>query len=675
MKDIYSAKARIPELTKMINDFNHRYYVLSEPIISDFEFDQLLVELIHLEKDFPELMDENSPTQRVGGTVTKNFSTVKHKYPMLSLGNTYSEDELMEFHERILKMIPDEKVEYVCELKFDGVAIGVQYEQGKFVRAVTRGDGIQGDDVSANVKTIRSLPLLLNAGNYPEQFEIRGEIYLPRATFNRINEERIDIGETPFANPRNSASGTLKLQDSAEVASRQLDCFLYALYGENLAFHSHEESLVAASSWGFKISSDRKRCTTIEEVFEYIKFWEKKRADLPFDIDGVVVKVNSFKQQNELGYTAKSPRWAISYKYKAESGVSQLLNVVYQVGRTGAITPVANLTPVPLAGTIVKRATLHNEDQIEKLDLHELDTVFVEKGGEIIPKITGVDLSKRLSDAKKVLFIERCPECDYLLTRKEGEAQHYCPNSIACPPQIKGRLEHFTSRKAMNMDGFGSETIDLFVEKGLIMDIADIYRLKKEDILGLERFAEKSANNIIDAIEASKKVPFEKLLFAIGIRFVGDTVARKLARHFGSIEALMNADLEKLTEAPEVGQVIAQSIIDYFKDPMNKSLIENLRNNGLQLELAPEDVPVRVSENLKGISIVISGTFERHSRDEYKQMIEEHGGKNASGVTRKTSFLFAGADAGPSKVDKAKEYGVKIIDENEFLEMLKSEHD
>jgi DNA ligase (NAD+) len=670
MDKISLARARIAELTALINDHNYRYYILSDPLISDYDFDQLLNELIQLEKEFPSLIEHDSPSQRVGGEITKNFETVKHVYPMLSLGNTYSEDELKEFHDRVIKGIPDEKVEYVCELKFDGVAIGIQYEYGKFKRAVTRGDGIQGDDVSANVKTIRSLPLRLKEGNYPVQFEIRGEIILPRATFERINEERIDIGETPFANPRNSASGTLKLQDSTEVAKRKLDCFLYALYGDNLPFSTHEDGLKAAASWGFKVSSDRKVCHSIEEVFDFINYWEKKRPELPFDIDGVVIKVNSFSQQNELGFTAKSPRWAISFKYKAESGSTQLLSVDYQVGRTGAITPVANLSPVPLAGTIVKRATLHNEDQIEKLDLHLEDTVFVEKGGEIIPKITGVDLSKRKPGAIKVEFIHRCPECDFELVRKEGEAQHYCPNSLFCSPQVKGRIEHFTSRKAMNIDGFGTETIDLFVEKGLIKDISDIYRLKKHDILSLDRFADKSAGNIIEALEASKKVSFEKVLFAIGIRFVGDTVAKKLARHFGSIDELMAADSTRLMEAPEVGQVIANSIIDFFASPINRTLIESLRNHGLQFQLSPEDMPIKVSEKLKGISIVISGTFEKHSRDDYKKIIEENGGKNASGVTRKTSFLLAGADAGPSKLEKATEYGVKIIDEHQFLKML-----
>ncbi|MBK7964393.1 MAG: NAD-dependent DNA ligase LigA [Bacteroidetes bacterium] len=670
MDKISLVKARVAELTALINDHNFRYYNLSDPLISDFEFDQLLNELIQLEKEYPSLLELDSPTQRVGGEITKNFETVKHIYPMLSLGNTYSEDELKEFHERVIKGIPDEKVEYVCELKFDGVAIGIQYENGKFKRAVTRGDGIQGDDVTANVKTIRSLPLRLKDGNYPAKFEIRGEIILPRATFERINEERVDIGETPFANPRNSASGTLKLQDSSEVSKRKLDCFLYALYGDDLPFLTHEDGLKAATSWGFKVSNERKVCHSIEEVFDFINYWEKKRPDLPFDIDGVVIKVNSFSQQRELGFTAKSPRWAISFKYKAESGSTQLLSVDYQVGRTGAITPVANLSPVLLAGTIVKRATLHNQDQIEKLDLHVDDTVFVEKGGEIIPKITGVDLSKRKLQARKVEFIHRCPECNFELVRKEGEAQHYCPNTLMCPPQVKGRIEHFTSRKAMNIDGFGTETIDLFVEKGLINDIADIYRLKKQDILSLDRFADKSANNIIDALEASKKMPFEKVLFAIGIRFVGDTVARKLARHFVTIDELMAADATKLMEAPEVGNVIAASILDFFADPGNRNLIASLRSYGLQFQLSPEDTPVKVSEKLKGVSIVISGTFEKHSREEYKKIIEQNGGKNASGVTRKTSFLLAGADAGPSKLEKATEYGVKIIDEYQLLEML-----
>lgn len=673
MNDLSLAKERIKSLTSQINDHTYRYYVLSAPVISDFEFDQLLSELIQLEKEFPELLEADSPSQRVGGEITKNFETVKHVYPMLSLGNTYSEDELKEFHDRVVKAIPDEKVSYVCELKFDGVAIGIQYEHGKYKRAVTRGDGIQGDDVTANVKTIRSLPLRLKGENYPQQFEIRGEIILPRATFERINEERIDIGEAPFANPRNSASGTLKLQDSSEVAKRKLDCFLYALYGDNLPFASHEEGLKAAASWGFKISTDRRVCHSIEEVFDFINYWEKKRPDLPFDIDGVVIKVNSIPQQNELGFTAKSPRWAISFKYKAESGSTQLLSVDYQVGRTGAITPVANLSPIPLAGTIVKRATLHNEDQIEKLDLHYDDIVYVEKGGEIIPKITGVDLSKRKPNAQKIEFIHHCPECKVELERKEGEANHYCPNSNACPPQIKGRMEHFTSRKAMNIEGFGIETIELFVEKGLLKDVADIYSLKKEDILTLDRFADKSASNLIEAVEASKKVSFEKVLFAIGIRFVGDTVARKLARHFGSVESLMNADATQLMEAPEVGQVIAASIIDFFKDPPNRKMIEILKQKGVQFELSPENMPLKVSEKLKGVSIVISGTFEHHSRDEYKKMIEENGGKNASGVTRKTNFLLAGEDAGPSKLEKANEYNVEIINEGQFLRMLSAD--
>ncbi|MBL7925133.1 MAG: NAD-dependent DNA ligase LigA [Bacteroidia bacterium] len=666
------AEARIRELRESINEHNYMYYVLNEPRISDRDFDLLLEELIRLEKEHPEWVTEDSPSQRVGGEVTKSFTTVRHKYPMLSLGNTYSELELREFHERIIKLIPDEAVEYVCELKFDGVAIGLQYLNGKLKRAVTRGDGIQGDDVTANVKTIQSIPLKLRGNKFPEDFEIRGEIILPRAVFEKINEERIDIGESPFANPRNSAAGTLKLQDSSEVARRKLDCFLYALYGESLPFHTHLEALKAASSWGFKISADHVLCKSIDEVLHYIEKWDKEREQLPFDIDGVVVKVNNFRQQEELGFTAKSPRWAIAYKFKAESASTQLNSVTYQVGRTGAITPVANLEPVLLAGTVVKRATLHNQDQIEKLDLHLGDTVFVEKGGEIIPKITGVDLKKRASKAPKIHFIHACPECKSTLLRKEGEAQHYCPNESGCPPQIKGRIEHFTSRKAMNIEGLGTETIDLFVEKGLLKNVADIYDLKKEEILGLERFGEKSAANILDGIEASKKIPFEKVLFAIGIRFVGDTVARKLARHFGSIDALRAADAEKLTEAPEVGQKIAASILEFFSSPVNLKILERLKAHGLQFAMKEEEMPRRVSEKLRGLTIVISGTFTRHSRDEYKKIIEENGGKNGSGVTRKTDYLFAGEDSGPSKLEKAKEYNVKVIDEESFLKLLEA---
>ncbi len=661
---------RISELTALINEHNYKYYVQAEPVISDFEFDQLLEELIRLEKQYPELALPDSPTQRVGGEVTKTFKTVIHKYPMLSLGNTYSEEELAEFDERIRKMIPDVNYEYVCELKFDGVAIGLTYRNGLLVQAVTRGDGVQGDDVTVNVKTIKSIPLRLKGSGWPAEFEIRGEIIMPRASFDKINEDRLDIGESPLANPRNAAAGTLKLQDSGEVSKRKLDCFLYALYGEQLPFENHEDALKAAITWGFKISGDRKVCKSVDEVVSYIHRWDTARLNLPFDTDGVVIKVNSYRQQEELGFTAKSPRWAIAYKYKAQS-VSTILNeVTYQVGRTGAITPVANLQPVFLAGTTVKRASLHNADQIEKLDLHIGDTVFVEKGGEIIPKITGVDTEKRPGDAKRVGFIHLCPECSAELIRKEGEAQHYCPNEAGCPPQIKGRIEHFTSRKAMNIEGLGSETIDLFVESGLLKDIADIYSLRKEDIMQLERFGEKSASNIIQGIEDSLKIPFERVLFAIGIRYVGDTVARKLARHFHTIEAIMAAGFEQLIEAPEVGQKIAQSVIDFFNKDKNRNVVSRLKSAGLQMTVSEENQLKKVSEKLSGLTIVISGTFEKHSRDEYKRMIEEHGGKNGSGITKKTSYLLAGADAGPSKLEKAAGLGVKLINEEEFLALI-----
>jgi DNA ligase (NAD+) len=668
--DKTKAAERIADLSKIINEHNYMYYVQAKPIINDYEFDQLLEELIRLEKAFPELVKPDSPTQRVGGEITKSFTTVRHKYPMLSLGNTYSEEELTEFDERIRKLVPGEKFEYVCELKFDGVAIGLTYKSGKLVQAVTRGDGVQGDDVTLNVKTIKSIPLQLHGNDYPDEFEIRGEIFMSRAAFDKMNEDRIDIGEAPFANPRNSAAGTLKLQDSAEVARRKLDCFLYAIYGENLPYQSHEDALKAAITWGFKISSDRKVCHQLQEVFDYINHWDTARENLPFDIDGVVIKVNNYRQQEELGFTAKSPRWAIAYKFKAQSVATVLESVSYQVGRTGAITPVANLQPVFLAGTTVKRASLHNADQIEKLGLHEGDTVFVEKGGEIIPKITAVEVSKRKPGSAPVGFIEECPECGTTLIRKDGEAQHYCPNEAGCAPQIKGRIEHFTARKAMNIEGLGSETIDLFVVRGLLKNIADIYDLHKNDIMLLDRFGEKSASNIIEGIAASKQVPFERVLFAIGIRFVGDTVARKLARHFHTIDALMAASQEQLIEAPEVGQKIAASIQEFFAEEKNREIIHRLKNHGLQFEIAEEHQLKKVSEKLKGLTIVISGTFHQHSRDEYKKIVEENGGKNGSGITKKTSYLLSGDDSGPSKLQKAEELGVKVISEADFLAIL-----
>lgn len=664
------AKERISVLSKELDEHNYKYYVLSTPSISDFQFDKMMEELIRLEKEFPELLSPDSPSQRVGGQVTKEFTTVKHKYPMMSLGNTYSKEELEDFDERVRKVTGD-KVEYVCELKFDGVAIGLTYLKGILKRAVTRGDGVQGDDVTTNVKTIRSIPLKLHGKDYPDEFEIRGEIIMHHKVFERINAERVEIGEQPFANPRNFASGTLKLQDSAEVARRSLDCFLYATYGPNLPFKSHFESLRKAKEWGFKISDDYALCKNLDQVFEFINSWEKKREKLPFDIDGVVIKVNSYLQQEELGFTAKSPRWAIAYKYKAESVSTALNSISFQVGRTGAITPVANLQPVFLAGTTVKRASLHNADQIQKLDLHEGDVVFVEKGGEIIPKVTSVDLSKRKANSKRVKYITRCPECNTELIRKEGEANHYCPNEYGCPPQIKGKIEHFTSRKAMDIEGLGSETVELFYKNDLIKDIADIYDLKKNQVMELERMGEKSANNLVEAIEASKKISFERVLFALGIRYVGDTVAKKLARYFKDIDNLSKANLEQLCEAPEVGEKIAESVLDYFADSHSRQIVNRLKKAGLQMEMHADAIAKVLSDKLKGKSVVVSGVFKKYSRDELKTIIEQHGGKNSGSVTSKTSYLLAGDESGPSKLEKATQLKIPVISEDEFLKLIK----
>ena len=668
--NIKEAARRIEALKQELNEHNYRYYVLAEPVISDFDFDKLLEELIRLEKAFPSLLTDDSPSQRIGGAITKSFETVKHRYPMMSLGNTYSEEELREFEERIFKLLPGEKIELVCELKFDGVAIGLIYKDGKLIRAVTRGDGVQGDDVTVNVKTIRSIPLHLRGKNWPDEFEIRGEIFMTRTVFDKLNVERADIGEALMANPRNAAAGTLKMQDSAEVARRQLECYLYSVYSENLGFKRHSESLDAAFKWGFRISEHRRICKSIPEVMEYIHHWETARLNLPFDIDGVVVKVNDYRQQQELGFTAKSPRWAIAYKYKAQSVSTVLKQVTFQVGRTGAITPVANLQPVLLAGTTVKRASLHNADQIEKLGLHVGDTVFVEKGGEIIPKITGVDINARPKHSKPVHFIEHCPECKTLLERVEGEAQHYCPNSENCPPQIRGRLEHFTARKAMNLEGLGSETIDLLVRKGLLKNVADIYSLREGMIAGLERMGQKTETNILEGIEESKKIPFDRVLFALGIRYVGDTVARKLARHFHSVDALMAASREELQNAPETGEKIAESVYNWFRVNSNQTLIERLKDAGVQLKLAEADIPQTLGEQLKGKTLVVTGTFKNHSRDELKAIIEQHGGKNGSSVSRKTDYLVAGDDSGPSKLEKAREMGIKVISEEELEKLL-----
>lgn len=666
------ALLKINQLSEEIESHNYRYYVDAAPLITDFEFDNLLIELSGLEKQFPEYCFLHSPSQRVGGQITKEFIAVEHKYPMLSLGNTYSEEELIDFDSRIKKIITDEHVQYACELKFDGVAIGITYKNGKIFQAVTRGDGIKGDDVTANIKTIKSLPFHLknlNETEFPDEFEVRGEVIMPHKVFNRINEERIAIGEAPFANPRNCAAGTVKMQDSGEVAKRSLDCFLYAYYGPSV-FNTHEESLNAMTKFGFHVSEHRTVCHSISEVMEYIHHWDNARNALPFDIDGIVIKVNKFSQQQELGFTAKSPRWAISYKFKAESATTQLLEVTYQVGRTGAITPVANLQPVLLAGTTVKRASLHNADQIAKLDLHEADFVYVEKGGEIIPKITGVDLNKRSESATPIHYITSCPECGSALIRKEGEAQHYCLNEENCKPQIKGKLEHFTGRKAMNIDGLGSETIDLLVEKNLIHTIADIYNLKKEKLINLDRFGDKSAQNIIVGIEKSKIIPFEKVLFSIGIRYVGDTVAKKIARHFKSIDAVINATEEELMNAPEVGEIIAKSVYQFFRKESNVKIIEALKANQLQFELAHDALPTQLGNQLKGMTLVVTGTFERNSREGLKAMIEQHGGKNGSSVSKNTTFLLAGADSGPSKIEKATSMGVKVISEYDFELMI-----
>lgn len=662
-------KERIDQLRTDLHRHNYNYYVLNTPEISDKEFDDMMRELQDLEKEHPEYQDENSPTMRVGSDLNKNFTQVTHKYPMLSLGNTYSENEVTDFYDRVKKAL-NEDFEICCELKYDGTSISLTYENGKLVRAVTRGDGEKGDDVTDNVKTIRTIPLVLHGNNYPEHFEIRGEILMPWEVFEELNREKEAREEPLFANPRNAASGTLKLQNSAIVASRKLDAYLYYLLGEKLPCDGHYENLQTAAGWGFKISEHTKKTHSLEEVFEYIRYWDTERKNLPVATDGIVLKVNSMRQQKSLGFTAKSPRWAIAYKFQAERALTRLNRVTYQVGRTGAITPVANLDPVQLSGTIVKRASLHNADIIEGLDLHIGDMVYVEKGGEIIPKITGVDKDARgMLIGEKVKFITHCPECGSKLVRYEGEAAHYCPNETACPPQIKGKIEHFISRKAMNIDGLGPETVDTFYRLGLIKDTADLYQLTAEDIKNLDRMGEKSAENIIKGIKASKEVPFERVLFALGIRFVGETVAKKIAKSFNNIEELENADLEKLTSIDEIGEKIAQSILIYFSSPLNVSLIERLKSAGLQLYRKEEDLN-EYTDKLAGQSIVISGVFTHHSRDEYKDLIEKNGGKNVGSISTKTSFILAGENMGPSKLEKAHKLGIKIISEDEFLTLI-----
>ncbi|MEY1639976.1 NAD-dependent DNA ligase LigA [Tenuifilum osseticum] len=666
--DSQRALERIRFLRNELNRHNYLYYVKAQPEISDYDYDQLLRELIDLEKQFPEFDDPNSPSRRVGSDISQEFVQVRHKYPMLSLANAYSYSELTDFDNRIRKALP-EPFQYVCELKFDGVAIGLTYKNGRLVQAVTRGDGTMGDDVTVNVRTIRTIPLELHGADFPEEFEIRGEIFMPRNVFEEINREREDIGETPFANPRNAAAGTLKLLNSAEVARRKLDCTLYFLLGENLPADNHYENMLKAKEWGFKVSDHMTLCKNLTEVQHFIEHWDKARKKLPFDTDGVVIKINSYRQQNLLGLTAKTPRWAVAFKYKPERVSTALLSVDFQVGRTGAVTPVANLKPVKLAGTTVKRASLHNADQIQLLDIRVGDWVFVEKGGEIIPKIVGVDQSKRSLFSKPIDFPGACPECGTTLVRPEGEARHFCPNQYGCPPQIKGRIEHFISRKALNIDGLGEETVALLFDNNLIRDAADLYSLTREQLLALDRFADKSADNAIMSIEKSKSVPFPRVLFGIGIRYVGETTAKKLAQHFGSIDAIATATVEQLVEVEDVGDRIALSIIEFFSDERNRMLIDKLKAAGVQMAVSSADTSL-LSDRLKGMSIVISGTFSRVSRDELKELIARHGGKNVSSISASTSLLVAGENMGPAKLEKATKLGIKIIDEEEFFRII-----
>ena len=661
-------KDKIKALREALEQHNHNYYVLSAPTISDREFDEMMKELQVLEEAHPEYADPHSPTQRVGSDLSKEFEQVVHKYPMLSLGNTYSEDEVKDFYERIARDL-NEPFEIVAELKYDGTSISLTYEDGRLVRAVTRGDGTRGDDVTANVKTIRSVPLKLMGDRYPATFEIRGEILLPWAEFDRLNKEREEQEEPLFANPRNAASGTLKQQNPAVVAARKLDAYFYYLLGEELPADTHFDNLEAARSWGFKIPNVIRVCNSLEDIYDYIAYWDVERKNLPVATDGIVLKVNSLRQQRNLGFTAKSPRWAIAYKFQAERAVTRLNSVSFQVGRTGAVTPVANLEPVLLAGTTVKRASLHNADIIEGLDLHLGDKVFVEKGGEIIPKIVGVDVEARgLLVGDKVRFIRSCPECGTPLMRPEGEAAHYCPNEAGCPPQIKGKIEHFVTRRAMNIN-MGPETVEDLYEAGYIKDTADLYTLEIADLLRLERWADKSARNLMASLEESKQVPFERVLYGLGIRFVGETVAKRLVSAFHSMEQLEQASFEDLTAVDEIGERIARSIIAYFADERNRTLVNRLKEYGLQMSVAEEKLANR-SEKLKGLSIVISGTFAKHSRDEYKAMIEQHGGKNSGSVSGKTDYILAGDNMGPAKLEKAAKLGVKIINEDEFLNMI-----
>ena len=663
------AKEEILRLSKELNYHNHLYYVESNPQISDYEFDKLLEKLQELEKQFPEFAFESSPTKRVGGDITKKFQTVAHTFPMLSLSNTYSEEEILEWENRI-KKLEDGAIEYVCELKYDGVAIGIRYENGFLTRAVTRGDGTQGEEITANVRTIRTIPLQLR-GDFPQDFEIRGEIFMPLASFLKLNAEREENGEQLFANPRNTASGTLKMQDSKVVSERNLDSYLYGIYGNNLAFEGHFETVQKAGEWGFKIPLQQSRMIektdSAEGIMNFIHFWDKERYNLPFEIDGVVVKVNNYAQQKRLGFTAKSPRWAIAYKFKTERVETKLESVVYQVGRTGSITPVANLKPVQLGGTTVKRASLHNSDQIKKLDLHVNDFVYVEKGGEIIPKIVGVNTEKRTKDAGIIQFIESCPECNATLIRREGEANHYCPNEDACPPQMKGKMEHFISRKAMNIDGLGAETIDLLYEKGLIKTSADLYDLTFDQVVELDRMADKSADNLIKGLVESKNIPFERVLFALGIRFVGETVAKKLAKHFKNMDALIAAKFDDLTNVGEIGEKIAISLQQYFLNEEHLHFINRLKKAGLQFEIKEK---VGASNTLEGKSFVVSGVFNAFSRDELKELIESNGGKNVSAISNKTDYVVAGENMGPAKLKKATDLGIAILSEDDFIQLI-----
>lgn len=657
----------IESLREELNLHNYNYYVLSTPTISDFEFDQKMKELTRLEEAHPEFADPNSPSQRVGSDLTKNFVQIPHKYPMLSLGNTYSEEEVKEFFDRVKKDLND-TFEIVCELKYDGASISLTYINGRLVQAVTRGDGVKGDDITANVKTIRSIPLVLRGTDYPAEFEIRGEILMPWKVFDELNKERAEQEEPLFANPRNATSGTLKLQDPKIVASRKLDAYLYYMLGENLPTGGHYENLQKAKEWGFKISDATKKCTTIEEVFAFIKYWDVERKNLPVITDGIVLKVNSLLQQKNLGYTSKFPRWAIAYKFQAEQELTELLSVSYQVGRTGTVTPVANLQPVKLSGTTVKRASLYNADSIEALDLHIGDMVYVEKGGEIIPKVTKVETSLRKPGSLKVEFIHECPECHTQLVRDQGEAAFYCPNYMGCPPQIKGRIEHYITRKAMDISG-GSETVEHLFNAGLIRNVADLYTLKWEDVAVLERWAEKSAKNLIDSIADSNKVPYSRVLFALGIRYVGETVAKKIAAAFPSIDLLEQATVEDLVLVDEIGERIAQSVVDFFRKEENIEIINKLKLFGIQFE-QKQNTSVSGSDKLKGLTIVISGTFEKYSRDEYKGLIESNGGRNSGSISAKTNYLLAGANMGPAKLEKAQKLGVAILNEDEFLKMI-----